>query len=84
MYRYLLFYYDDYYPCGGMEDCVFKTNSLDELEQFIHDNYENDYFQGSISHYDTFKDKTWYANMENYRNEDHFPRWRFIGWEDTK
>lgn len=80
MYRYLLFYYDDYYPQGGMEDCVFKTNNYVDLEQFIHQEYENDYFQATISYYDALEDQTWYAEMENYRNDDHFLRRKFIGW----
>lgn len=28
MYRYLVFAYDEYYPSGGMEDCMLKTNDL--------------------------------------------------------
>ena len=26
MYRYLVFAYSHYYPMGGMDDCVFKSN----------------------------------------------------------
>lgn len=83
MYRYFLFFYSDYYPCGGMEDCVLKTNNFDDLEQFIHANYEDDYYQGTISYYNALEDKTWYADMELYENEDHFDRWRFLGWEEN-
>lgn len=82
MYRYLLFYYDNYYPHGGMEDCVLKTNNYDDLEQFIHTNYEDDYFQGTISYYDAVEDKTWRADMEDYENENYFTRWRFVRWEE--
>lgn len=82
MYRYLLFFYPYYYPHGGMADCVLKTNNFDDLEQFIHANYEDDYYQGAISCYDTLEDKTWYADMEDYDNEDYCPRWRFLGWEE--
>lgn len=83
MYRYLLFFCNHYYPSGGMEDCVFKTNNFDDLEQFIHSNYEDDYYQGTISYYDALEDKTWYADMEYYENEDYFTRWRFIEWEEA-
>jgi len=38
VYRYLLFTYPDYYPAGGMEDCIFKTNKLDEVKPFIKEN----------------------------------------------
>lgn len=82
MYRYLLFFYQDYYPFGGMEDCVLKTNNYDDLEQFVRANYEGEYYIGTISYYDVLEDKTWCADMEFYENEDHFDRWRFLGWED--
>lgn len=82
MYRYLLFYYDDYYPRGGMEDCVLTTNNFDDLEKFIHNNYEYDWYQGSIAYYDSIEDKYVYANMEDYYNEDNFLRLRFVGWEE--
>jgi hypothetical protein len=84
MYRYFLFYYDTYYPHGGMEDCVLKTNNFDDLEQFIHENYEDDYFQGTISYYDDLEDKTWYADMEDYDDENYFSRWRFLGWTEEQ
>lgn len=83
MYRYFLFYYDDYYPHGGMEDCVLKTTLFEDLEQYIHENYEDDYLLGTISYYDALEDKTWYAKMEEYCNEYHLPRHRFAGWEEN-
>ena len=82
MYRYYLFFYNDYYPHGGMRDCELKTNNFDDLEQFIHANYEDNYYMATISYYDALEDKTWYADMEDYLNEDHFARWRFKGWEE--
>ena len=82
MYRYFLFYYDHYYPAGGMNDCVLKTNNFDDLEQFIHTNYEDDYLYGTISYYDALEDKAMYAVMEEYTNEDYFTRHRFAGWEE--
>jgi hypothetical protein len=27
-YRYYVFACDTYYPCGGMEDCIYRTNDL--------------------------------------------------------
>ena len=83
MYRYLLFYYEDYYPRGGMDDCILKTNNFDNLEQFIHANYDDDYYQGTFAYYDAMKDKYVRANMELYVNENHFDRWRFVEWEEN-
>lgn len=31
MYRFLLFTYEDYYPCGGMRDLELKFNNFSEL-----------------------------------------------------
>ena len=84
MYRYYLFFYFDYYPHGGMEDCVLKTNNLDDIEKFIHDNYEDDWFLGTIAYYDAMEDKYFVAYMEMYENEDHFDRWRFSEWEEKE
>ena len=83
MYRYLLFYYNDYYPSGGMDDCVLKTNNFDDLEQFIHKEYEDDYFQGTIHYYDAVKDRIVFAKMEKYKTEDYFIRWKFTGWKEN-
>lgn len=83
MYRYFLFFYDDYYPHGGMEDCVLKTNNFDDLEKFIHENYEDDWYMGTIAYYDTLEDKYFVAYMETYENEDRCDRWRFAGWEEN-
>lgn len=81
MYRYLLFFYNDYYPLGGMEDCVLKTNNFNDLEQLIHENYEDDWYMGTIAYYDMLEDKYFVAYMKKYENEDHF--WRFAGWEEN-
>ena len=81
MYRYYLFYYDDYYPLGGMNDCVLKTNNFNDLEQFIHKNFESRYWMGTIAYYDAVEDKDMHADMELYEDENHFDRWRFVGWE---
>ena len=84
MYRYFLFFYQNYYPCGGMEDCVLKTNNFDELEQFIHENHKDDLCMETIAYYDMLEDKYFIAYMETYRNEDHFDGWRFVRWEEHK
>jgi len=31
MNRFLLFVYDYYYPCGGMDDCEFMSNDAGEI-----------------------------------------------------
>lgn len=82
MYRYFLFFYNDFYPLGGMEDCVLKTNNFDDLEPFIHANYEGDYYQGTIAYYDALEDKTVYADID-YVEEDYFDKWHFLGWEEN-
>lgn len=83
MYRYLLFYYDHYYPHGGMNDCVLKTNNFVDIEQYIHDNYEDDYLMGTISCYDTIEDKVYIAEMILYANEYYLPKHKFAGWKEN-
>lgn len=76
MYRYYLFFYYDYYPSGGMEDCVLKTNNFDDLEPFIYENYDEDWYCGTISYYDAVEDKTMYASINTDGD-----KWKIIGWE---
>ena len=83
MYRYFLFFCDTYYPSGGMDDCVLKTNNLDDLEKRVHSQCENDYYIGTIHYYDAVEDKTWYAKTEEYTTKDYLIRWKFTGWEDN-
>ena len=81
MYRYLLFYYQDYYPRGGMEDCVLKTNGLDDLEKYVNENLIDEYwYQCTISYYDTVEDKTWFADIEEYDDENHLIQYKLSGW----
>jgi len=51
MYRYLLFGYDQYYPLGGMEDCLLKTNKREEITKKIK---ETDFHYYEL--YDCFED----------------------------
>lgn len=83
MYRYLLFYYYHYYPHGGMEDCVLKTNNFVELEQYIHDNYEDEYLFGTISCYDIVEDKAYTAEMIEYFDQHFLTKHKFAGWKEN-
>lgn len=33
MYRFLLFSYAEYYPCGGLDDLVLQFNTIEELKE---------------------------------------------------
>lgn len=61
-YRYLLFATEHYYPGGGMSDCIFKTNNLNELKQFA-----KKYFQerpsdtDDLHYYDVALDEVYIA-----------------------
>lgn len=57
MYRYLLFTYSNFYPTGGIEDCIFKSNSLDEIKKFIKENRVHVYHD-NIYAFDINNDKT--------------------------
>lgn len=82
MYRYLLFFYQDYYPRGGMEDCVLKTNDYDELVPFINEHYSQDWYLGTITCYDTIEDKHWEAIMEPCGNDIAYGPYKFSLWEE--
>lgn len=82
MYRYLLFHCYNYYPSGGILDCVLKTNNFDELVPFINEHY-NDTLMDHIHYYDTVEDKCMHAKMEMYENEDFFYRQRFLEWKEN-
>lgn len=83
MYRYLLFFYQYYYPRGGMEDCVLKTNDYDELVLFINEHYYKDWYLGTITCYDTIEDKHWEAVMEQ-RKDTTDDLYEFSLWEENK
>ena len=71
MYRYLLFYYPEYYPSGGMEDCVFKTNSINDLEKYVNEDLIDEYwYQSTISYYDIVEDQIWFADIEEYDDDE--------------
>ena len=58
MYRYLLFSYPDYYPCGGMDDVEFRFNGFSELI-----NKKDDlYLSENIEIYDVKYDNTLYIS----------------------
>ena len=85
MYRYLLFYYYDFYPEGGMEDCVLKTNNFDDLEKHVKENLIGDYwFQSTISYYDFVEDKTFFASIEEYEDQNFLTYYKLTGWEENE
>jgi hypothetical protein len=57
--RYLIFTYNTYYPCGGMEDFVCSIDSLDELKEILKES-KDDMFHV----YDILKNE--YAIKEMY------------------
>ena len=53
MYRYLVFAYLDYYPRGGMEDCIYKSNDLDHVKDFVREYIKNNIDDfNEINYYD--------------------------------
>ena len=88
MYRYFLYYFWDYYPKGGMNDCVLKTNDLEELTQFVKDKCckEPELCSDEIHFYDAYTDKKYIAEFEmvcEYEGQD-FKRY-FVKWlEETE
>lgn len=83
MYRYYLFFYQDYYPLGGMEDCVLKTNNYDDLVPYINEHYGDDWYLVTIAYYDAVEDKYFEAIMEKCRDTTD-DLYEFSLWEEKR
>lgn len=77
----MLFAFHEYYPCGGMDDCAFVADNIDELNsyalQYIEDN--NDDFD-CMYYYDCNSGKTYEAEFEEEIYNLVFTKKRFVGW----
>ena len=76
MEKYLLFAYADYYPCGGMEDCVLVANSIEELNLFI-PQYIKEYgwCTDNMHYYDCQTGRTYEAEFDEGTNNKKFVKW---------
>ena len=78
MEKYLLFAYRDYYPRGGMKDCILVADSFEELNLYIPEYIrDNEYDFDNMHYYDCQTSKTYIAEFD----EDIFPKKHFIKWE---
>ena len=76
MEKYLLFAYMDYYPCGGMEDCVWVANSIEELNSFVLKYLEEYGWCTDNMHYYDCKTGETYIAIFNYEpHNKQFVRW---------
>lgn len=82
MYRYLLFAYLDYYPIGGMGDCVYKTNSFEDMMSTVQEyiKFKDKLCWDDMSYYDFAEDKYYDAIFEFYSTEDDSYARRFSTW----
>ena len=76
MEKYLLFAYMDYYPCGGMEDCVLVANSIEELNSFIPQYLKDQaWCTDNMHYYDCQTGKTYIAEFNEELNNKQFVQW---------
>ena len=65
MNKYLLFSYMCYYPSGGMDDCIFVAESIEEMEEYLKKYIKE---QGRpddfVEYYDCLNNKTYNADRE--------------------
>lgn len=54
--RYIIFYYESYYPSGGMEDCILRTDDLEGFKQILSEVRRSHY--GYINCFDINTDET--------------------------
>ena len=68
MKRYLLFSYPIYYPnypCGGMNDCIFKAESLEQINAYIIQYTEKQgYLDNFVEYYDCQTEKLYIADID--------------------
>lgn len=77
--KYLLFAYADYYPCGGMEDCVLVANSIEELNLFIPQYIkEHGWCTDNMHYYDCQTGRTYEAEFDVGTNNKKFVKWELV------
>ena len=81
MEKYLLFAFREYYPRGGMDDCIFVADNVDELNsyamQYIEGNkYDFDY----MYYYDCNSGKTYEAEFEEKEDSWGHAVKQFVCW----
>src|SRR5699024_4237476 len=64
MYRFLLFSYAEYYPCGGLDDLILQFNTIEELKE-VDTSDISDY----IEVYDFKAGKEIFEDRSPYRRE---------------
>ena len=64
MYRFLLFSYAEYYPCGGLDDLILQFNTIEELKE-VDTSDISDY----IEVYDFKAGKEIFGDRSPYRRE---------------
>lgn len=83
MFRYLIFAYHAYDAKGGMQDCVYKTNSYKEVNSFTKKYVADDgnYFD-FMEYYDTQENKIYNAEID-CRSEQmgYIKKKKFIKWK---
>lgn len=79
MEKYLLFAYREYYPSGGMDDCILVANSIEELNsyalKYIEEN-SNDF--DYMHYYDCQTGRTYEAEFDDEINS--FSKKKFVAW----
>ena len=81
MEKYLLFAFLGYYPSGGMDDCVFVADNINELNSYAmqYIEYNKDDFD-YMHYYDCNSGKTYEAEFEENADGWGFTRRQFVGW----
>ncbi|XWX30685.1 hypothetical protein TETAKXXN_CDS0046 [Staphylococcus phage PG-2021_17] len=65
MYRFLLFSYPEYYPCGGLDDLILQFNTIEELKE-VDTSDISDY----VEVYDFKAGKEIFGDYSPYSRED--------------
>lgn len=77
--KYLLFSYAEYYPCGGMHDCIFSTDSIDKLNEYIIERFKDSWYQNEyVQYYDIENKKLYSADTELLKQG--IAKWYLADW----
>ena len=77
--KYLLFSCVEYYPGGGMYDCIFSTDSIDKLNEYIIERFKDSCYQDEyVQYYDIENKKLYSADTELLKQG--IAKWYLVDW----
>lgn len=81
--KYLLFSCVEYYPGGGMYDCIFSTDSIDKLNEYIIERFKDSWYHHKfVEYYDIENKKLYSADTELLKQG--IAKWYLVDWSSEQ